>query len=152
MPWLTSPGFSFLHRWRTASNLILFTAVIEFIMVFTMQPAFGDTLDIEEDKAFNIRTIGMVLTWSQNILLLLTGISLTILLSVLYYSTLGLRFVTPLLITASGLVVAASSVRLIDNYKEASILKVRKINYAFFLFIPLFVLAGIIEIGLLPFF
>ena len=47
---------------------------------------------------------------------------------------------------------AASSVRLIDNYKEASILKVRKINYAFFLFIPLFVLAGIIEIGLLPFF
>ena len=120
------------------TSLIAFTAVIEFIMVLTMQPAFGDTLDIEEDKTFNVRTIGMVLTWRQNILFLLTGISLTVMMTVLLYSTMGLGFITPLLITGSGLVVAAASVRIIDNNREENILNVRKINYAFYLFLPLF--------------
>jgi 4-hydroxybenzoate polyprenyltransferase len=126
------------------SPTILFSAGALYIFTFFVLPAGADCLDLEEDKAFEIKTIGGTLTWKQNLILFDSGIILLTLLTIVAYKQLLFTYYTPLLIGTFGLALLIFTLKLLnEDGKEASY-KLRPVGYAYLMLIPLFLAIGII--------
>ena len=122
---------------------VLFTAALQFILVFFMLPALADAFDIDEDSAFGMRTMGMVLSWRQKVVMMLLGVSAIISITLLTYSILGFSVTVPLLIAGYSMILLASIWPVVSVYDEGAVRRVRSIGYGFFLLIPLFAYLGI---------
>jgi 4-hydroxybenzoate polyprenyltransferase len=126
------------------SPLILFSSGALYLFTFLIIPAVADCLDIEEDKAFGIKTIGGNLTWRQNLILFNSGIFLIIILTVLTYKHFEFGYITPFLLGITGIPLMVFSISLLDEDGKTASYKLRPKLYTYAMLIPLYYAIGII--------
>ncbi len=131
---------------------VLFAAAMQMGFMFTMLPGLADSFDLEEDRAFGMKTMAMVLDWRQKVLMMITGTIFVVSSTLLSFRWLGLNIITPILMVGYGLLYMRTTLKVISNYEENSTRIVRKVAYGYFVLMPLFILLGTLNIGTIPFF
>ena len=127
---------------NTISTTMLFLFLTFYMFMFAILPAGADCLDLAEDKAFNVKTIGGTLSWRQNVYLFNFGILVIITGAVLSYSFFNLSYYTPILMTVFGLPVMKYTLGLIKENGETAAYKLRPVGYGFLMLTPLIITLG----------
>jgi len=126
----------------TISTTMLFLFLTFYVFMFAILPAGADCLDLVEDKAFNVKTIGGTLSWRQNVYLFNFGILVIIAGAVLSYSFFNLSYYTPILMTVFGLPVMKYTLGLAKENGETAAYKLRPVGYGFLMLTPLIITLG----------
>jgi 4-hydroxybenzoate polyprenyltransferase len=134
------------------SFLVLFAAALQMGFMFTMLPGLADSFDLEEDRAFGMKTMAMVLNWRQKVLMMITGIIFVVASTLVSFQWLGLNIITPLLMVGYGLLFMRVTLKVMGSYEENSTRMVRKVAYGYFVLMPLFTLLGTLNLSIIPFF
>jgi 4-hydroxybenzoate polyprenyltransferase len=124
----------------TMSNMFLSFAY--FMFLFFILPAGADWLDYEEDKAFNIKTIGNSYSWKTNVRLFNLGILIFIISTAILYRVWDYSIVSLLLVTGFGLPVMAYSAKLSNENGITASYKLRPVGYAYLLATPFLIAIG----------
>ena len=127
---------------NTISTTMLFLFLTFYVFMFSILPAGADCLDLAEDKAFNVKTIGGTLSWRQNVYLFNFGILVIIAGAVLSYSFFNLSYYTPILMTVFGLPVMKYTLGLVKENGETAAYKLRPVGYGFLMLTPLIITLG----------
>ncbi len=127
---------------NTISTTMLFLSSLYFAFMFLILPAGADCLDLEEDKAFNVKTIGGTLSWRQNIYLFNVGVVVIIAGATISYTLFNMSYITPILMTVLGLPVMMYSMSLAKEDGITAAYKLRPVGYAFLLLTPLIITLG----------
>jgi len=128
----------------TISPIILFLAVTEYIFMFLILPVGADYLDLEEDKAFNIKTIGGTLSWRNNIILFNIGVIVIILSTAISYFLFDISYISFILMAVFGVPLMLYSINLIKENGITAAYKLRPIGYTYLMLTPLFITIGVI--------
>ncbi|MBD3205918.1 hypothetical protein GF319_06195 [Candidatus Bathyarchaeota archaeon] len=121
---------------------ILFITGLTYVFMFLILPAGADCLDIEEDRAFSIKTIGGTLSWRQNIMLFDAGILILIIVMALTYQRFTFSYLAPLLITGFGIPLLLYSTKLMREDGITAAYKLRPAAYSYLMLVPLFIALG----------
>lgn len=124
-------------------NMALISGTYYMLTVFA-QPAIADMLDYEEDKAFNVKTIGNMLSWKQNLTLYNIGIAIMIAGNILSYVLFRFNMVVPVLTTLLCLYLMVYSYNLREQNGITASYKLRPITYSLILLNPLLLAIGTI--------
>jgi 4-hydroxybenzoate polyprenyltransferase len=116
---------------------ILFLALAYFILSFTVQPVIADMLDFEEDRAFNVKTLGNTLTWKQNLILFNIGLIVIILTGVISYQMFNVSFYAPLILSAICIPAMVYSYMLRNENRLTASYKLRPVGLVLILITPL---------------
>ena len=127
---------------NTISTTMLFLFLTFYVFMFSILPAGADCLDLAEDKAFNVKTIGGTLSWRQNVYLFNFGILIIIAGAVLSYTFFNLSYYTPILMTVFGLPVMKYTLGLVKENGETAAYKLRPVGYGFLMLTPLIMTLG----------
>jgi len=127
---------------NTISTTMLFLFLTFYVFMFSILPAGADCLDLAEDKAFNVKTIGGTLSWRQNVYLFNFGILVIIAGALLSYSFFNLSYYTPILMTVFGLPVMKYTLGLVKENGETAAYKLRPVGYGFLMLTPLIITLG----------
>ena len=126
----------------TFTQTTLFIAALTYVFMFLILPAGADCLDIEEDKAFGIKTIGGTLSWRQNLILFDLGILILIIVTVFTYQRFAFNYLVPLLVTGFGLPLIIYSTKLMKEDGITAAYKLRPAAYSYLMLVPLFIALG----------
>jgi 4-hydroxybenzoate polyprenyltransferase len=124
------------------STIFLLLSTSNFFLFFLILPAGADCLDIEEDRAFNVKTIGGALTWRQNLLLFNLAVLTMVSTSVISYKLFNMSYLAPLLMAGIGipLILFTFTISNLDNIRGVD--KLRPVAYVFLLLAPLILTLG----------
>jgi 4-hydroxybenzoate polyprenyltransferase len=131
------------------STRVLFAAAMQMGFMFTMLPGLADSFDLEEDRAFGMKTMAMVLNWKQKVLMMISGTVFVVASTLVSYRWLGLNNSTPILMVGYSLLYMRTMLKVIGNYDENSARMVRKVAYGYFVLMPLFTLLGTLNLNIL---
>ena len=115
-----------------------------YMFTVLAQPAIADMLDYEEDKAFNVKTIGNTLSWKQDLSLYNIGIAVMIVSNILSYAMFGFNIIVPVLTTLLCVYLMAYSYNLREQSGITASYKLRPITYSLILLNPLLLAIGTI--------
>jgi 4-hydroxybenzoate polyprenyltransferase len=124
------------------SPIIIFLSFTYYIFGFLVLPAIADSLDIEEDLEFNIKTIGNQLSWRKSVLLFIIGILLLVGSTVTSYLVFNMSYISPLLTTIIGVPVILYSVKLLSESGLTASYKLRPYGYLLVVLTPLIFTLG----------
>ena len=127
---------------NTVSTTMLFLFLTFYVFMFSILPAGADCLDLVEDKAFNVKTIGGTLSWRQNVYLFNFGILIIIAGAAISYIFFNMSYYTPILMTAFGLPVMKYTLGLAKENGETAAYKLRPVGYGFLMLTPLIITLG----------
>ena len=127
---------------NTVSTTMLFLFLTFYVFMFSILPAGADCLDLVEDKAFNVKTIGGTLSWRQNVYLFNFGILIIIAGAAISYIFFNMSYYTPILMTAFGLPVMKYTLGLVKENGETAAYKLRPVGYGFLMLTPLIITLG----------
>jgi len=126
----------------TISTTMLFLFLTFYAFMFAILPAGADCLDLEEDRAFNVKTIGGTLSWKQNIILFDIGILIIIAGSILSYTLFNMSYISPILMTITGIPVMIFTLRLVNESAVTASYKLRPVGYGYLMLTPLILTIG----------
>lgn len=129
---------------NSLSTTIAFLAGTYFIFLFLTLPAGADCVDIEEDRAFNVKTIGGTLTWRQNILLFNLGILLMILSAFTLYKIFGMNYLPPVLMASIGVPIIIYNISISNLDSLKGIDKLRPVGYTYLMMTHLILTLGVL--------
>ena len=132
-------GAAVEHR---ISPSIAFLAFTYYALTVLVIPAIADMLDYEEDKTFNVRTIGNTLSWKQNLILYNIGILVLIAGSVVSYLLFDFSYFVPMLTSVIGISLMAYSYNLRNESGLTASYKLRPVTYVLVLLNPLLLALG----------
>lgn len=148
-----TPSWSLLIGGLAVSGNItlpmMFVAVIEYVFVFLNLPGMADSFDIKEDTEFGMRTMAMVLSWRQKIQMMMIAVIIYFGATMLFYDYLGFNLVVPITVTFFSVVLLNQLRKMPEDFNNESTTLVRKIAYAYYVFMPFFMAIGSMS---LPFF
>ncbi len=127
---------------NTISPSIAFLAVTYYALTVLVIPTIADMLDYEEDKAFNVRTIGNTLSWKQNLILYNIGILVLVAGSVVSYLLFDFSSFVPILTSVIGISLMAYSYKLRNESGLTASYKLRPVTYVLVLMNPLLLALG----------
>ena len=85
----TGPSWATLLGGNAASGTLpeslVYAAVIQAALMFFVLPGLADSFDIEEDRAFGIKTLAMVLNWTQKVHMMVVSVFLVTTASIIGY-------------------------------------------------------------------
>jgi geranylgeranylglycerol-phosphate geranylgeranyltransferase len=134
------------------SLIVLFAAAMQMGFMFTMLPGLADSFDLEEDRAFGMKTMAMVLSWRQKVIMMITGTMFVVASTLISFRWLGLNIITPVLMVGYGILYMGTTLKVIGNYEENYARIVRKVAYGYFVLMPLFTLLGTLNLGIITLF
>jgi 4-hydroxybenzoate polyprenyltransferase len=120
----------------------LFITGLTYVFMFLILPAGADCLDIEEDQAFQVKTIGGTLSWRQNLILFDAGVLILIIVTALTYQKFAFSYLAPLLITGFGVPLLLYSTKLMKEDGVTAAYKLRPVAYSYLMLVPLFIALG----------
>ncbi|MBW1887219.1 MAG: UbiA prenyltransferase family protein [Deltaproteobacteria bacterium] len=149
----TGPSFTMILGGIAASGTIgtpiLFAAAVQGTFMFFLLPGLADSFDIEEDRAFGVRTMAMVLSWTQKVQLMTLSV-LVVMGAALYgYQYLGFNLSLPITVALLSIVMLSRVTKLFKGYNEEMARGVRKVAYAYFTFLPVFMAIGTMNLPFL---
>lgn len=124
------------------SPMMLYTSAAFYVFIFLAGPAGTDCMDLEEDKAFGIKTIGGTLTWKQNVMLFELAILSMMVFTSTMYKALMFSYISPLLVTGFGVPVMIYLYRLTGEDAVTGSHKLRPVAYGYLMLVPLFIAIG----------
>jgi 4-hydroxybenzoate polyprenyltransferase len=127
---------------NTISPSIAFLAFTYYTLTVLVIPAIADMLDYEEDKAFNVRTIGNTLSWKQNLILYNIGILVLVTGSVVSYLLFDFSYFLPIFTSVIGISLMAYSYNLRNESGLTASYKLRPVTYVLVLLNPLLLALG----------
>lgn len=89
----------------SVTSSVIFSGMFLFGFTLMAVPAIADSSDIEEDKKFGMKTLGMVLSWKTKIEMIMAFVLVIMTLTPLTYVQLGFNLLLPIMVVAAGLVV-----------------------------------------------
>ena len=113
-----------------------------FVLSFMLLPAIADMLDFDEDRAFNVKTLGNTLSWKQNLILFDTGIITIIASGFVYYQMFNLSYYVPIILSVIGIPVMIYSFKLRNESGETASYKLRPVGVVLILTTPLILALG----------
>jgi 4-hydroxybenzoate polyprenyltransferase len=124
------------------SRTMAFVAFTYFSLTVLIQPAIADMLDYKEDKAFNVKTIGNVLSWKQNLILFNSGLVMLMASSILSFTVFGFNYIVPTItpILCTYLIIYSYKIR--NENGESASYKLRPITYTILCLSPLLMAIG----------
>jgi len=149
----TGPSFTMILGGIAASGNIgipiLFAAAVQASFMFFLLPGLADSFDIEEDRSFGVRTMAMVLSWTQKVQMMVFAV-LVVMGAALYgYGYLGFNLSLPITVALLSLVMLSRVNKLFKGYDEEAARGVRKVAYAYFTFLPVFMAVGTMNLPFL---
>lgn len=129
---------------NSLSTTIVFLAGTYFIFLFLTLPAGADCVDIEEDRAFKVKTIGGTLTWRQNILLFNLGILLMILSAFTLHKIFGMNYLPPVLMASIGIPIIIYNISISNLDSLKGIDKLRPVGYSYLMLTHLILTLGVL--------
>ena len=142
----TGPSFTMLLGGIAASGnigtSILFAAIVQAGFMFFLLPGLADSFDLEEDKAFGVKTMAMVLTWTQKVQMMVFAVVMVMGASIYGYMSLGFNMALPIAAALLGVLLLSRVRVLFNGYDEVLARGVRKVAYAYFTFLPVFMAIG----------
>jgi 4-hydroxybenzoate polyprenyltransferase len=134
---------------NTYSPIILFTAILSWFFTFLIFPLISDTLDLEEDKLYGVKTIAMVYSWDQILNMYMAAPILVIASSIIAYYFLGINLISTGLLSLIGFILLIKARRMPDEYDETAVRNLRKFTYGFFMVLNILILVGTINLRLI---
>ncbi len=132
-------GAAVEHKISQSTAFLAFTYYALTVLVI---PAIADMLDYEEDKSFNVRTIGNTLSWKQNLILYNIGILVLIAGSAVSYLLFDFSYFVPILTSVIGISLMAYSYNLRNESGLTASYKLRPVTYVLVLLNPLLLALG----------
>lgn len=127
---------------NTFSPKAFFASAIIAIYGFTGQPAMLDTVDMEQDRLFGVKSLATVLSWKRKIQLLITGILIIMTLTPLTYVYFGFNVILPIFVVLGGLIVLRYMFLIMNTIEQATLSQAFKVIYIFTLLIQIFSIIG----------
>ena len=149
----TGPSWTMLIGGYAASGMLapqlMFAAILQAAFMFFMLPALADSFDLEEDKAFGMKTMAMTLSWTQKVHFMFVAVALVFVASISGYVYFGFNFVLPIIVTLFSIFLIKEITSLYKGYDEIYTRRVRKFAYTYFTFLPVFMAIGNLNIAML---
>jgi 4-hydroxybenzoate polyprenyltransferase len=82
----------------------LYAGILFGIWAFSVNPATNETMDIEEDRKFGVKSLGVVLSWRRKLQLLIVGFLFVMTITPLTYVRFGFNVVLPIFVVAASLI------------------------------------------------
>lgn len=147
----TGPSWATLLGGNAASGTLpeslVYAAVIQAVLMFFVLPGLADSFDIEEDRAFGIKTLAMALNWTQKVHMMVVSVFLVSTASVIGYRLIGFNLVLPVAVILFSVIMLREIVGLYRGYDEAMARRTRKFAYAYFMFLPVFMAIGTLNLA-----
>ena len=124
------------------SLIISFLALAYFVLAFTVQPVIADMLDFDEDRAFNVKTLGNTLTWKQNLAIFNIGLLCIIITGVISYQMFNISLYVPAILSVICIPAMAYSYKLRNEDGVAASYKLRPVGFGLLLMTPLLLALG----------
>ena len=131
------------------SSALLFAAVVQAAFMFFVLPGLADSFDLEEDKAYGMKTMAMVLNWTQKVYMMMFAVALVFVAGLVGYYYLGFNIVLPGAVSILSAILFIAIIPMLKGYNELEARKVRKIAYAYFTFVPVFMALGSLTLSFL---
>jgi 4-hydroxybenzoate polyprenyltransferase len=128
---------------------IIFVAVIQYVFVFLNLPGMADSFDLKEDREFGMKTMAMVLSWRQKILMMMMAVIIYFGATILFYDYLGFNLVVPTTVTLFSVVLLNHLRKMLEDFDNESVILARKIAYAYTILMPLFMAIGSLSLPFL---
>jgi hypothetical protein len=112
--------------------------------MFFILPAGADSINLEENNSFDVKTIGGTLSWKQNVYLFNIGVLILIVSSVAAYYLFGMSYLLPILMSVCGVPVIIYALRLINEDVITASYKIRPVGYLILMITPLIITIGAI--------
>jgi 4-hydroxybenzoate polyprenyltransferase len=149
----TGPSFTMLIAGVAVGGFItstlLFASVVQAAFMFFVLPGLADSFDLEEDRAYGMKTMAMVLNWTQKVYMMIFAVILVFVAGLVGYYYLGFNLVLPGAVSILSAVLFIEIVPLLKGYNESEARKVRKFAYAYFTLVPVFMALGSISLSFL---
>jgi 4-hydroxybenzoate polyprenyltransferase len=128
---------------------IIFVAVVTYVFVFLNLPGLADSFDIKEDTEFGMKTMAMVLSWRQKILMMMLAVIIYFGATMLFYDYLGFNLVVPITVTLFSVVLLNQLRKMLEDFDNESLTLARKIAYAYTVLMPFFMAIGSLSLPFL---
>ena len=149
----TGPSLTMLIAGVAVGGIIttplLFAAATEMVFMFFVLPGLADSFDLEEDKAFGMKTLAMVLNWTQKVQLMMLSVFIVFTAGIVGFYYLGFNLVLPSGITLFSVIMLKEITPLFKGYNEEGARRVRKVAYGFFTFVPVLMALGVMSLPFL---
>lgn len=146
----TGPSWATLLGGNAASGTLpeslVYAAAIQAALMFFVLPGLADSFDIEEDRAFGIKTLAMVLNWTQKVHMMVVSVFFVTTASIIGYRLIGFNLVLPVAVILFSAILLREIVGLYKGYDEAMARRTRKFAYAYFMFLPVFMAIGTLNL------
>jgi 4-hydroxybenzoate polyprenyltransferase len=129
------------------SSTAFFASILFSIYTFTGQPALNDTMDIEQDKMFGIKTLATILSWSKKVQLFITGVLIIMILTFLTYAQFGFNIMLPIYVVAGGSIFLRYMFPIMNRFEQTAALRAYKVSYLFILLLQIFAIIGSLDIN-----
>jgi 4-hydroxybenzoate polyprenyltransferase len=147
----TGPSWATLLGGNAASGTfpesLVYAAVIQAALMFFVLPGLADSFDIDEDRAFGIKTLAMALNWTQKVHMMVVSVFLVATASIIGYRLIGFNLVLPVAVILFSVILLREIVGLYKGYDEAMAKRTRKVTYAYFTFLPVFMAVGTFDLA-----
>ena len=127
----------------------LFASFLFGSFLTPIKPLFGDSTDIEEDKLFGMRHLGVVLSWKGKIQLMTGSVLFIMTITPLTYVQLGFNMVVPIMVVAMSLVFLRVMFPIMDAYDTALVMRAKKVAHVYFFLLQLVLIVGTLNLGFL---
>lgn len=125
----------------------IFTALIQWGFLFLILPSLSDSLDMEEDLKYGMRTMGIVFSWKTKARMLMLAPILATIGSILAYFVFNLSPVFPALSAISTFFYGSVVYKILNEYDEETVWNLRKYSFIYYDLNLIYLLLGSLNIG-----
>jgi len=154
----TGPSLTMLIAGIAVGGIIttplLFAAATEMVFMFFVLPGLADSFDLEEDKAFGMKTMAMVMSWTQKVQFMVLSVLIVFSAGIVGFYYLGFNIILPNIILPAGIslfsiIMMKEIAPLFKGYSEEGARRVRKVAYGFYTFVPVLMALGLMSLPFL---
>jgi hypothetical protein len=127
---------------NTISLRILSLGIVYYVVTNLISPAMADMIDMEEDLAFNIKTIGNSLSWKDNLILFNVGILLFSAYNITSYLLFDFNYLIPIVSSMLGIPLILYSYKLRSESGITASHKLRPTTAVIYILHPLIFALG----------
>jgi len=125
----------------------LFSGFLFAIYSSSVNPIFGDSLDMEEDALFGVKNLALVLSWRRKVQLMVFGVLFLMTVTPLTYAQLGFNTILPIFTVLFSLIFLRLMFPIMGAFERAEVMKVRKWVYGYLIAFQLLVIIGSLNIN-----
>lgn len=132
---------------NSLTPLSVFAAIIQLTFLFLILPSIADSFDVEEDKKYGFKTMGMVFSWKTKARMMILAPIVVMSASIIAYLYFELNIVFPILSIISSLLYVKEMRKVSNEYVESEIWRIRKMAFAYYDLNLIYIIIGMLNLG-----